>query len=342
MSTVLSFLGDRHRIVDHLLGLQQAFVVGVFYWLPAAYILLMKKFRSNARRSMLTLALLLAIFVPVRRWKAFQESPLWDRLLAYFQVQVRGIVPTNVDIGAQPGALGAARNILYAVTPHGIVPYSLGLTAYGSLGKLLHYPAMACASVIKYIPIFSHMLFWGGAVDATTDGIRSVLSGEYTGYSSTELSGSGPPAVAITPGGIAEMFWSYPRSGCLPDEEYALLRDRKGFVRIALQCGVKLVPIFAFGASQIFRRVALPDIFERLSRWLRTSLLVFYGKFGLPIPFQVPILFALGDAVNLTATAAPSSEEVDFVSNIFIRELERTFESNKRFYGWEHKSLRVV
>jgi 2-acylglycerol O-acyltransferase 2 len=216
----------------------------------------------------------------------------------------------------------------------------LGLTAFGSLGKLLHYPAMASASIIKYIPIFSHMLYWGGAVEATTDGIRSVLSGEYSGYSPAEL--SGPPAVAITPGGIAEMFWSYPRAGCLPDEEYALLRDRKGFVRIALQYGTKLVPIFAFGASQIFRRLALPEIFESASRWLRTSLLVFYGKFGLPIPFQVPILFALGDAVNLMPTADPSSEEVDFVSNIFIRELERTFESNKRFYGWEHKTLRVI
>jgi len=345
----------------------------VFYWLPLAVAYAAKRARTFKKQGLLALGLTLLYLVPIRHWGTFQRSTMWDHLLNYFSVQVRGVPPPTAAAAA-----GRGGGIMYAVAPHGIVPYSLGLAAFGSLGKLLHYPAVVSASVIKYIPLFAHMLFWGGAVEANADSITQALTASTTTITTTTAAAADAAAavaaVAITPGGIAEMFLGHPRVGSHPSEEYAALRHRKGFVRLALNNGATLVPVYVFGASQIFSRLALPAWVEELSRSMRASLMLFYGRLGLPIPYKVPLTYALGRHMQLgigvavevgasayvapllraaVQTAALSmqnvhvrqsvrQDEVDFVHNIFVSELTRTFEGNKRLYGWEHKTLKIV
>jgi 1-acyl-sn-glycerol-3-phosphate acyltransferase len=70
----------------------------------------------------------------------------------------------------------------------------------------------------------------------------------------------------------------------------ALLKGRKGFVRLALKTGAPLVPVYVFGNSKLLRLLKLPELFERMSRWSRISLTPFFGRFGLPIPFRLPLL----------------------------------------------------
>lgn len=54
-------------------------------------------------------------------------------------------------------------------------------------------------------------------------------------------------SVSLVPGGIAEMFlWEENR-------EVIKILDRKGFVRIAVEQGVPLVPVYHFGNSKLFR-----------------------------------------------------------------------------------------
>jgi len=125
--------------------------------------------------------------------------------------------------------------------------------------------------------------------------------------------------VGINTGGIAEMFWGYPRPDCSPDREYALLKGRRGFVRLAIKHGLQLVPVFVFGSSKIFKRyfnlsLSLPSLFlcfllvirletptlvERVSRWLKSAVMVFWGRFGLPVPFPIPLLYAVGKAIQV-------------------------------------------
>lgn len=42
-----------------------------------------------------------------------------------------------------------------------------------------------------------------------------------------------------------------------------------------------------FGNSETFKRVPLPAVLENLSRVLKASLVLFWGRWGLPIPFKV-------------------------------------------------------
>jgi 2-acylglycerol O-acyltransferase 2 len=54
-------------------------------------------------------------------------------------------------------------------------------------------------------------------------------------------------SVSLVPGGIAEMFlWE-------EDREVIKVLDRKGFVRLAVEQGVPLVPVYHFGNSKLFR-----------------------------------------------------------------------------------------
>ena len=137
------------------------------------------------------------------------------------------------------------------------------------------------------------------------------------------------------------MFLGWPQPGCLPDEEYTLLSDRKGFVRLALQHGTTLVPVFCFGASQLFSRILMPSILETISRYLRTSMILFYGKAGLPIPYEAPLTYAVGEAILLNKSTNPSEEQVDWVHNVFKKALVGAFETHKRSVGWGHKVLVV-
>jgi 2-acylglycerol O-acyltransferase 2 len=209
---------------------------------------------------------------------------------------------------------------MFGVCPHGIVPYSLGLLAFGRLSALFNSPRIVIASVVRWIPVFSQVLKWGGAIEATDAHMSAALN---AGQS-----------LAVTPGGIAEMFYS----GAQGTNEVVVLGSRKGFVRHAIKHGAALVPVYVFGANRLFHRVALPQAITDLSRYLRASIMLFFGRFGLPIPFPTPLVYAVGQSILLSpwpSVGPPTQDEVDFVHNAFIRSLVCAFDENKTTLpGW--------
>jgi len=294
-------------------------VVGVFFWLPVLTALVTAKAKSARQRAQYLLALLFSIALPASRWSYFQRLSFWTHVERYFKVRLVGAqMPTRVG------------KTIIGVAPHGLIPYSLGLLAFGKLQQVFHEPQIVVASATRFVPVFSHVLRLGGAIDASYESVNTALA-------------SSPLAtIAVTPGGIGEMFYGYPQHGCSPNEEYAVLNNRKGFVRLALQHGAQLVPVFCFGASKIMKRIVLPKLFQELSVKLRASLVLFFGRWGLPIPFEVPLMYAVGRAISTQQNALPSTEEVDFTHNIYKLELLNTFEAHKEAYGWQDKRLVIV
>jgi 1-acyl-sn-glycerol-3-phosphate acyltransferase len=64
------------------------------------------------------------------------------------------------------------------------------------------------------------------------------------------------------------MFQGYPKPGFNPNQEVALLKNRKGFIRLAVKHKIPAVPIYVFGASKLMRRFDIPYA-EPLSKLLR-------------------------------------------------------------------------
>ncbi len=300
----------------------------------------------------------------VRRWR------LWDAWLNYVGFAVlrdAGGVATS----ASDAAVFDPRNssfdpltspALYAFVPHGIFPFGLAFSAlpergYGTTWGRIR-PVVATAT--RLFPLVRTLIDWMGGVDASRAAVSRALSppsspGGVTTRSSGDDDGSW--RLGISPGGIAEMFETYPKPGYHPNDEAALLRHRDGLFRLALSHGVPIVPVYCFGATKMFRRVQLPRFVETLSRALRISLCLLYGRWGLPIPFRQRLTYVVGNAIwppggattaggdddgGATATTTTDERLVREMHDAFCVEIGRIFDRNKGHYGWENKTLRLV
>jgi 2-acylglycerol O-acyltransferase 2 len=117
------------------------------------------------------------------------------------------------------------------------------------------------------------------------------------------------------------------------------LKNRKGFVRLALETGASLVPVFAFNEVEMYNQ----QIFEPGSRIKRLQLfflkhmrMTFFiisgcGPCGW-IPMQTEITTVVGDPIDVVKNPSPTVEEVDELHQKFIKALENLFEGHKSKY----------
>ena len=141
------------------------------------------------------------------------------------------------------------------------------------------------------------------------------------------------------PGGIAELFEA--RHG---GPEGRVLRRRKGFVKLALQTGAPLVPLYCFGNTDIFH-VFRARWLCRLSRRAQVSLQLFWGRWCLPLPYKRKLLLVVGTPVGgaRPPVAEPTAEEVDALHARYVAELEALFHRHKaRLPGWESRELVIT
>lgn len=141
------------------------------------------------------------------------------------------------------------------------------------------------------------------------------------------------------------MFEGYPKRGTSPDGEYVIVRH--GVLRLALKHGVPVVPVYCFGSTKLLHRLSF-SFLERLSSLLRASIVLFYGRFGLPIPFRQKLSYVIGHPVHppigggIIASEDQRNAVVETMMDELCHELHRIFDRHKEAYGWGHKSLHLI
>ncbi|KAL6039747.1 hypothetical protein STEG23_009693 [Scotinomys teguina] len=173
-----------------------------------------------------------------------------------------------------------------------------------------------------------------GAVSVTKKSLSHVLSKD----------GGGNISVIVI-GGAREALEAHPGSLTL------YIRQRKGFVKIALIHGASLVPVFSFGENELFEQVNNPE-----GSWLRTvqngllkvtglALPLFYARglfqysFGL-MPYRKPIHTVVGRPIPVQQTLNPTPEQTEELLQTYMEELRKLFDEHKAKYGIpEHKTL---
>uniref|UniRef100_A0A452RK00 Acyltransferase n=1 Tax=Ursus americanus TaxID=9643 RepID=A0A452RK00_URSAM len=216
--------------------------------------------------------------------------------------------------------LDPSRNYLAGFHPHGIlvagafVNLCTESTGFSSLFPGIR-PHLMMLNLWFWTPFFRDYIMSGG--DAA-----HLLSRK-----------EGGNLLAIVVGGAQEALNARPGATTL------LLRNRKGFVRLALMHGAALVPIFSFGENEIFDQVEnspgswLRRIQNRLQKVMGISLPLFHGRgvfqysFGL-LPYRQPIT-----TVGEPRTPDPSQEEVDELHQRYMKELSDLFEAHKLKYN---------
>jgi 2-acylglycerol O-acyltransferase 2 len=179
------------------------------------------------------------------------------------------------------------------------------------------------ADAVFHVPFMRQMMAWIGTVPASRQNIsRLFAQGKHVG---------------VCPGGIAEMFL------VSETEETIFLRKRQGTVRAAIQEGAHIVPVFFFGNSRLFKvagQSGSDSWLSRLSRRLRTSVVLFYGRHGLPVPLRRPLHIATGAVVAVQQCDAPSEEAVAEVQARLIASIEQLYRDKRP--AWETRPLVIA
>ncbi|GMT21774.1 hypothetical protein PFISCL1PPCAC_13071, partial [Pristionchus fissidentatus] len=146
-------------------------------------------------------------------------------------------------------------------------------------------------------------------------------------------------AVTIVVGGLNECLMSQPG-------KYRLkLKDRKGFIKLALTEGADLVPMFHFGENETYKPVF--GICEKRLRNMQCHLMHTFGfcppvlvgrsLVGLPwgglVPFQVRMESVIGDAIRVEKNPNPTQQEIDELHHAYCKQLINLFETHKSNYG---------
>ena len=78
-----------------------------------------------------------------------------------------------------------------------------------------------------------------------------------------------------------------------------------------------------------------------LSRKAGVSLLLFYGRWYLPIPYRVPITLLCSQAIRVQQTAEPTKEQVDTLHERVMSEVTSLFYKHREEAGpeWKNKEL---
>ncbi|KAM6151942.1 LOW QUALITY PROTEIN: 2-acylglycerol O-acyltransferase 1 [Erethizon dorsatum] len=120
------------------------------------------------------------------------------------------------------------------------------------------------------------------------------------------------------------------------------IRQRKGFVKLALTHGAYLVPVFSFGENDLYKQIQNPE-----GSWLRTvqdglqqivtlALSLFHGRgifqysFGL-MPHRKPIHSVVGCPIPVQQTLHPTQQTEELLT--YREELRKLFEEHKGKYG---------
>jgi len=235
------------------------------------------------------------------------------------------------------------RPYIFGYHPHGIISLGgFGNFATEGTGFEKLFPGINLRFLVLHsnfqIPFHELFLTMMGICDASKESCNYILK-----------QGKGN-SILLVLGGSKEALDARPSS------EYLLtLKNRKGFVKIALANGASLVPVFSFGENDLYEQVANPrgsilrSIQTILEKKMGYSLPLFHGrgifqyKFGL-LPCRHPIDTYVGGPIEVPKLSAEqiTPQIVDEYHTKYMNALTSLFDTYKAKHGNEHASIVFV
>ncbi|KAJ8600873.1 hypothetical protein CTAYLR_006986 [Chrysophaeum taylorii] len=259
-----------------------------------------------------------------RPWKSFATLPLWSVFFSWFPVTLEKPTKTSFD-----------KQYIFGVHPHGALAFNRGALgfAYDVLWNAafpgLDFRVLTAAAAFK-VPLIREMWLWTFCCDAGKATARRVL-------------GAGK-SIIVYPGGEREQLLT--KRG----EHILYLTKRKGFVKLALQTGVPLVPMYAFGETDLYTHHGL---FLGLRQWLvqafGVAVPLISGSCGL-LPYKTPVAIVVGDPIPMPRPCGggggegkePTQADIDDYHAAYVKALTDLFETNKEAKGYKDAALVIV
>ena len=184
-TSLTRFSGDALTNYDRLtIGLSSLFFVGGVFWVPAAYVWMVKRFRrippEQKRRRALYAALIFSITAlyaagPHRgkrmgKWMNVKKWGLWKSWMRYLAFEIVADEYDSIkDLGNDQAILG--------ITPHGIFPFGLGIAAFSEQAtQAFGSFRIVVATAAQLIPWVRDILTWENACDASRPAVDQALA----------------------------------------------------------------------------------------------------------------------------------------------------------------------
>ncbi|XP_041808669.1 LOW QUALITY PROTEIN: 2-acylglycerol O-acyltransferase 3b [Chelmon rostratus] len=256
----------------------------------------------------------------VRKWR------VWEHLRDYFPIKL-----------VKTAELNPNKNYILGCHPHGIMSTgAFTCLSTDSCGFAEMFPGvrptLAVLAGLFRIPLFRDYIMSIGLHPVSKPSLSYLLS----------QSGKGN-AVGIVIGGAAESLESSPGVNTV------VVRHRKGFVRVALEFGADLVPVYMFGENELFQQVVLSegglgrrlqDLFKKIMGFAPC---LFVGERMAIIPYRTPITTVVGSPISVPKCATPTEEEVDHYHRLYMEALSKLFHEHKVSCGLaESHKLRII
>eukprot|EP00475_Leptophrys_vorax_P042990 TRINITY_DN8136_c0_g1_i1.p1 TRINITY_DN8136_c0_g1~~TRINITY_DN8136_c0_g1_i1.p1 ORF type:complete len:483 (+),score=98.78 TRINITY_DN8136_c0_g1_i1:127-1575(+) len=253
-----------------------------------------------------------------RMWREFKgRAEMWTLFERYFSLRV-----------IRTEKLDPSRQYVFGFHPHGIYPMTVFWATHGYKWRALFEGieiVPLCATVIFYLPIMREICLWCGIQDVTKKSIHNAFNAG--------------KSVVLVPGGEREM-----RVSRADVSRVSIITKHKGFVRLGLQRGVSLVPVFSFGENQLMENIYLPTVQE----WFQKKILygfphLPYGRGYSPVPNARPVTLAVGKPIDLPQVNEPTEEQVNYYHKLYFDSLLELFHSNKKLCpGFENSVMEFL
>lgn len=224
---------------------------------------------------------------------------------------------------------------ILAVFPHGThADYRIlldGLLSEVLPDEVARHTRTLAASILFRIPLLREVALWTGCVDARKSVAKQLLT---SGHS-----------LIVLPGGQEEQL----RTVC--GEERVYVRKRRGFVKLALQHNVPVVPVYVFGVSDHYGTSSMA---LQARRWLLHATGIAWpltsGASGAPwCPRSIPTTVVFGAPLRLATLLPTSYSAIDLSSDAavsaahdqFVAALVTLFDSHKTALGYGDRCLIV-
>ncbi|XP_055531130.1 2-acylglycerol O-acyltransferase 2-A-like isoform X1 [Wyeomyia smithii] len=267
----------------------------------------------------------------------------WVRLFqSYFPAKLHKTVDLPAD-----------RNYIFAAFPHGV----LGLGCFANFatdatGFYKLYPGIRtrpCTLNFHFvIPFYREILLsWGLASCASRSVMNMLTASNNPDHPTNRRDGYTANAVVLVVGGAAESLHTRPNNYTL------VLKNRKGFCKIALKTGVPVVPVINFGELDLYDQPPNPigSKLRNFQEWVKNSTGIapaaFRGRgffqytYGI-IPRRKPLNTVIGGPVEAKKLDNPTSEDIDELHARFCKALEELFEKHKSKFVDDYKNVKLV
>jgi 2-acylglycerol O-acyltransferase 2 len=143
--------------------------------------------------------------------------------------------------------------------------------------------------------------------------------------------------LAMIPGGFQEATL-YERG-----RHRVYIKDRKGFVKYALQYGYKVVPCYAFGEEFSYWQLSFGKSFGLWLNKYNLPGVLFVGKFFSFMPdYNMDFTVVVGKALDFPHLPEPTDDDVERYHGIYVKALSDLFERNKGKYAQPGATLEVL